>query len=283
MTTSIIPSSSPLRQQLEPAVRDKKLIIFSGLPGVGKSLMVQQAALLAQENGRRVHLLQWDIARMAFEIPEVLARFPEIDGVTHAGIRLAAGQWLRHALADWLAKYSAPEDVLLGECPLIGSRFIEVAQRHDDKLEAVLAGPQASFLVPAPTREVRKAIEMARSREMADPLHEREAANALPNVLDLLMVELRSVAKNMGVQAAGEGSNYDPEVYMSVYRHLLQHRPFAPLWIDELLPVKQSAQVIENKASELIPSAEEVRTCFARYEAMDDEEIESMVSEWWKV
>ena len=69
--------------------------------GVGKSLLVQQLALMAQAEGRHVHLLQWDVTRAAFERPEILARFPEVDGVTHAAIRQGVGTWARRAVHAW--------------------------------------------------------------------------------------------------------------------------------------------------------------------------------------
>ena len=32
--------------------------------------------------GRRAHAIQWDVTRAAFETPEILARYPEVEGVT---------------------------------------------------------------------------------------------------------------------------------------------------------------------------------------------------------
>ena len=57
---------------------------------------------MAHEKGRTVHLLQWDVTRASFEMPEVLARYPEIDGVSHAMIRKAMGLWARDGVVPRL-------------------------------------------------------------------------------------------------------------------------------------------------------------------------------------
>ena len=79
----------------------KSPIMVEGLPGVGKSLYIRELALAAHAAGRAVHLLQWDVARPAFELPGIIARYPERDGVTHAVIRKAVGQWAREAVVQW--------------------------------------------------------------------------------------------------------------------------------------------------------------------------------------
>ena len=67
MSEIIIPEHSTIYSICQKLVKDAKVIILTGLPGVGKSLYVQQLALMAQQSGRQVHLLQWDVARDAFE------------------------------------------------------------------------------------------------------------------------------------------------------------------------------------------------------------------------
>jgi Mrp family chromosome partitioning ATPase len=39
---------------------EKKVVVFSGLPGQGKSFLVQQLAHIAASTGRTVHMLMWD-------------------------------------------------------------------------------------------------------------------------------------------------------------------------------------------------------------------------------
>jgi len=75
------------------ALADRRLVFFAGLPGTGKSLLVHQLVHLATGVGRRVHLLQWDVARPVFEASPAGRRYPLADGVTHAVIRSAAGRW----------------------------------------------------------------------------------------------------------------------------------------------------------------------------------------------
>src|SRR6266481_5104522 len=84
---------------------DRRLVFFAGLPGTGKSLLVHQLVHLATGVGRRVHLLQWDVARPVFEASPAGRRYPLADGVTHAVIRKAAGLWVRHAIARWSERH----------------------------------------------------------------------------------------------------------------------------------------------------------------------------------
>src|ERR1700709_2254225 len=93
---SSIPADSPLSVALAPAVRRHRILVIAGLPGIGKSLLTQQAARLARTAGRDVCLLQWDVARAAFATDEaVRMRYPEVAGITHAVIRLAVDKWSR--------------------------------------------------------------------------------------------------------------------------------------------------------------------------------------------
>src|SRR4051812_26851378 len=158
-SASILSPDSELYRRLRVAATERRCVFFAGLPGVGKSLLLQQTSLIAQEVGRRVHLLQWDVARGPFETPELLGRYPETDGVTHAVIRKAVGVWARGAVAAWEQAQPDHEDILIGEVPLIGNRLIELVQRQTDEVEGLLAGEGALFLIPVPSREVRVAIE----------------------------------------------------------------------------------------------------------------------------
>jgi hypothetical protein len=111
----VVPSDWQPGRTLRDLAARQRVIILVGLPGVGKSLLVQQLALMAQAEGRQVHLLQWDVTRAAFERPEILARFPEVDGVTHAAIRQAVGTWARGAVHAWHEAYSSDAHVLIVE------------------------------------------------------------------------------------------------------------------------------------------------------------------------
>ena len=49
---------------------------------MGKSLILCELALIAGHRGRVVHCLQWDITLQSFNLPQISAVYPEIDGVT---------------------------------------------------------------------------------------------------------------------------------------------------------------------------------------------------------
>jgi hypothetical protein len=196
---SILPSESALFRRLHQAAVASRCVFFAGLPGVGKSLLLQQLALIAGQRGRSVHLLQWDVARGPFETPELLARYPETDGVTHPAIRKAVGLWARGAVDRWDRRAADPRHLLVGEVPLIGNRLIELVQPRSDDVEALLAGAGTVFFIPVPSREVRRAIEAARAREMTSPSHERERANAIPSLVQALWEEVAAVARELAL------------------------------------------------------------------------------------
>jgi hypothetical protein len=303
---SILPADSELYRQLRRAAVERRCVFFAGLPGVGKSLLLQQLALIAVEAGRRVHLLQWDVARGPFETPELLARYPETDGVTHPAIRKAVGVWARGAVAAWDTGHADPANLLIGEVPLIGNRLIELARPRTDAVEPLLAGEWSTFLIPVPSREVRQVIEAARIREMAVPIHERERANAIPSLVLALWEEIATVARELQVQpvgdvthdesrpgpeqGAGTGSSgevevggFDPELYAGVYLRLLRHRQAALLRVGSTLPVQRSVYDLIDVASELIPTPEDVGQVMGEVGALPEAEVEREVANWLRL
>jgi hypothetical protein len=284
---TVLPRDSDLYRRLHGAAAECRCVFFAGLPGVGKSLLLQQVALLAQEAGRPVSLLQWDVARGPFETPAILARYPEIDGVTHAAIRKAAGLWARDAVSAWDRAHPDRREILIGEVPLIGNRLIELVQRRDDDVEGLLAGPGTVFLIPVPSREVRRAIEAARAREMAAPTNARELANAVPTLVQALWEEILGLARVLGVrrdQAASTGaSGFDPDVYAGVYERLLRHRRAERLDITGVLPVQASVYDALGTARDLVPSPDEVARAIAEVEARPLAEIEREVGDWYRL
>ena len=91
----------------------QRMVFLAGLPGTGKSLLVHQLAHVGRGAGRRVHLLQWDVARPVFEASPAGRRYPLADGVTHGLIRKAAGLWVRRALVRWNKDHPDAEDLLV--------------------------------------------------------------------------------------------------------------------------------------------------------------------------
>ena len=123
----LVAEDSPLFATLAALAREARLVFFAGLPGTGKSLLIRELAHLAHAQGRRIHLLQWDVARPPFEASEAGRRYPLADGVTHGVIRLAVGRWARAAVAHWHTQHPGDGDLLIGETPFIGHRLIELA------------------------------------------------------------------------------------------------------------------------------------------------------------
>ena len=279
----VLPRESHVFQTLHQAVLERRCVFFAGLPGVGKSLMIQQAALIAQEAGRAVHLLQWDVARGAFETPGILGRYPEVDGVTHAAIRKAVGLWAREGVRRWDQAHPEARHLLIGETPLIGNRLIELAQRREDGVEPLLAGRQTLFLIPAPSREVRQAIEAARAREMADPRHDRERANAPPTLVRAHFKEINQVAGLLGLPASRAGGDYDPDVYVGVYRRLLRFRHATVLPLTSVLPVRVSPYDLDEVASELLPTRNDVDRLMAWVDGRSQAELQREVDDWYRL
>jgi hypothetical protein len=301
----VLPRDSELYRRLHAAATERRCVFFAGLPGVGKSLLLQQISLLADAAGRRVSLLQWDVARGPFETPEILARYPEVDGVTHAVIRKAAGLWARGAVGAWDLDHPDRQDILIGEVPLIGNRLIELVQRQPDDVEGLLAGPDTLFLIPVPSREVRRTIEAARVREMADPTHERERANALPSLVQGFWEEVAALARVLGVEESPAASpapstapsqergcrgmgdapraEFDPDVYAGVYERLLRYRRFGRLDVTSVLPVQGSVYDALDGVTDLMPSLAEVARTLAEVERWPITEIEREVADWYRV
>ena len=175
---------------------------------------------MAQSAGRRVHLLQWDVARQPFETE----RYPLVNGATHPLVIAAVGAWARGAVAAWDADYRGTGDLLIGEAPLIGGRLMELVRRADDAAEALLSGERARFVLPVPSREARAAIEARRGQSIAAPRHENEAHDAPPDLLRALWQDMNTVAFQLGLAASLESRPYSPAIYRSVYAHLLSHR-----------------------------------------------------------
>jgi hypothetical protein len=278
----VLPPESAAYRRLAAAAQADKAAFFVGLPGVGKTLMLQQMTLLSHAAGRPLHVLQWDVARQAFETPEILARYPEIEGSTHAAIRRAAGLWVRGAIARWAAAHAGDDALLLGEAPFVGNRLSELAHPEADSAEPFLSASTTHFIIPAPTLAVRAAIERRRARDLESPRHAREAANAPLNLLDLLMQDLRSAGAALEIPCAPDAAGYDPAIYLAIYTRLLQHRHVHALMIDECWRVDSSAYDRGIDVTELQPSPAEVAAAMECVEALGPDALERAVSGWYR-
>ncbi|HLW48676.1 MAG TPA: hypothetical protein VKW09_13030 [bacterium] len=249
------------------------MVFVAGLPGTGKSLVIRELARIADAQDRAVHTLQWDVARPAFEAAPAGRRYPVDEGVTHVVIRKAAGLWVREAVTSWHRAHPGANAVLVGEAPLAGGRFIELARTIDDAAEPLLAAESCRFVIPVPSRDVRAFIEAERDRRMAGPHHPREREDAPPHVLRALWDELVSVARTLGIAGAAERGGavpYDPSIYEGVYRSVLARRHTDTLPLTRVLPTAGvSVYEMGVPTVDIVPSADEadraIRTAEAAY------------------
>lgn len=284
MRKIVIPESSHLYESFGQLAREAKVVILVGLPGVGKSLYVQQLSVMAQQAGRKVHLLQWDVTRSAFETPETLAKYPEIDGVTHAMIRKAVGLWTRGAIVDWAEEYSSEEHILIGEATFVGERLMQLAKSYDDSAENLLASGKTQFVLSVPTKRVRNLIEEKRAESIANPQHEHESKDAPPHVLQMLWHEIYSVGYEVGIADKLENQPaYDPDVYRRTYEYLLQHRNSISLSVDEVFEPGGSVYELDAIAGHLQATPEQVTRIMSQLEHESSvEAVQGEVKNWYK-
>lgn len=260
------------------------MVLFAGLPGTGKSLLVHQLVHLARARGRTVELLQWDVARPALEASPAGRRFPLAGGVTHAVIRKAAGLWVRRALREWGERRRGAEHLLIGETPLIGGRFVELAQVHDDGLEPLLTAPACRFVIALPSPAVRAFLEAERERRAASPLHPREREDAPPDVLRALWREIAIVAAALGMPATS--ATYDPDAYRRVYETVLRHRNVDVVPLDVVLPTRElSVYAFASEPPSLVPTTADAAEVIAAAERrhLDHRALEREIARWWEV
>lgn len=278
----LLSPDSDLYQVLDDAAHHQRCVFLAGLSGVGKSLMLKQLALIASGSGRSVYSLQWDIARAPFDRPDILARYPEVDGVTHPAIRKAVGLWARDAIRRWDRAHAGAEHMLVGETPLIGARLIELARKEPDAVEALLASEQTLFLIPAPSQEVRRTIVASRQRDMEAPSNDRDALSAAPTLLDAHWLEIDEVAAQFGIPRAKGVDGYDPSVYAQVYQRVLHHRRTVVLPVLTVLQVSTSAHDLDVITNELIPTPDEVDQTISVVNAYAGAFLQSDADAWFR-
>jgi hypothetical protein len=281
----VVASAADLEAVMAALVRSQRLVFVAGLPGVGKSLILREAARAASGAGRTVHLLQWDVARLAFDSPEIAYRYPERHGVTHALIRRAVGEWARGAVGRWHRQHHDAKHILIGEVPVIGNRLLELVQVQADDVEPLLAGPDAAFILPVPSIEVRSAIERARGKTFAAPSHLRERADAPPELMQRAWHEVHAHAVTLGAAtlSAEQPVRFDPVAYAVVYRHLLRHRQVIMLWVNAQLEARTSVYDLNVPVRELVPSSDEAAAAVAQLERDDRTgDIEQDAARWFE-
>ena len=285
----IVRGDPELRGRLERLAREGRMVFFAGLPGTGKSLFIHQVAHLACAAGRSVHLLQWDVVRPPFEASPRGSRYPMLRGVTHNVIRKAIGVWVREALVTWHHRSPDPGHLLIGETPLVGSRFVELAERLDDAAEPLLAAGSCRFVIPVPSRRVRRFLEAERDRRMKRPAHARERDDAPPHLLRQLWAQLVDVAPCLGIDMGRQRRRprpYDPALYERIYRLVLRHRRTESLAVEQPL-ASGSISVYEFAipTHDIIPTADEVAAGIERVEARypDPGALQHEIDRWYEV
>lgn len=242
---------------LSALAADARLVFFAGLPGTGKSLLIHQLAHLAHARGRAIHLLQWDVARPAFEDSPAGRGYPMERGVTHGVIRLAVGRWARAAVGRWHVAHPGFDHLLIGETPFIGHRLVELARPAGDEAEKALAGAWTRFVIPVPSRVLRAHLEAERARRAREPRHPREREDASPALL-----------ADLWRQLAGADIPYDPAIYQRTYERLLVRRHAVALPLDRRLPTAgMSVYDLAMPTADLLPSEDEVSRAIRDVEA----------------
>jgi hypothetical protein len=258
----LLEPGSPLHAALAALATDARLVFVAGLPGTGKSLLIHQLAHLAHEQGRAVSLLQWDVARPVLEESPAARAYPAQRGVTHGIVRVAVGRWAREAVARWGARHAGSAALLIGETPLAGHRLVELVRPMADAAELLLTDPRTRFVIPVPSRELRRHLEAERGRRAARPLHPREREDAPPEVLRDLWRQLARDAAALGLAAAPGGDGeipYDPALYIAVYRRVLCRRHVDIVPMDTILPAASvSPYDLAVSVDDLRPAPDEV-------------------------
>jgi hypothetical protein len=283
----IVGEDPALLAALESLACEARLVFLAGLPGTGKSLLIHQLAHLAHTRGRRIHLLQWDVARPIFEASPPGRRYPQIDGVTHGMIRLAVGRWARETVARWHRRHPGFAAILIGETPFVGHRLSELAWPADDDAEPVLAAAWTRFVVPVPSRALRTLLETERARRVREPRHPREREDAPPGVLRDLWQELAAVARALeepdSLPRRGEAEPYDPALYRRVYERILRGRHAQVVHLDRALPARDvSAYDFRIPTEDLVPTEADAVRLVREVERLhpDPGELERRIAGW---
>ena len=279
---NIIPTSSPVFKQLDELAANKQIVIFSGLPGVGKSLYVREFHLIAKSHGREIDCVQWDVARKSFETEAIMEKFPIVDGTVHSCFKLIAGRWLMDEVSLWIDEHWESDRILLIEAPLVGHRFIELIQPSKDKeLEKYLTSDKLVVVMPIPSSEVRAKIEAERIRQVKEDA--KVWSGAKPSVMLMLWKMTCGIANEFGKEIdLSVQPPYDSSIYEFVFSKILRHRNFIPLFIDEVFEVpEENEEALHDHDS--MKADEDTANHYAMMiqESYTEEEIDDIISKWY--
>lgn len=282
MANNIIPKSSIIYRELEDIAQSRKLVIFSGLPGVGKSLYIQEFQKIVSGLEKPIDVIQWDIARKSFESDAIAKDFPMGDGIVHNGVKIMAGLWLMETISNWLSINADNDRILLIEAPLVGHRFVELIHKtNNPELEAFLSSESTVVVMPIPTKRVRSIIEEARRQQVDE--NAQVWMGAKPSVMLMLWKMTCGIANEFGMDIDMKGQPpYSAGIYEFVFGEILKHRNFLPLIIDEVFEVpEQDESELHNDGS--LKANEEVSIQFAKRvkDEYSNSEIDNIVNRWY--
>lgn len=251
---AIIPTSSPIYHQLHNLASSADMVVFSGLPGTGKSLYINEFYHMCQSLSRKLTVIQWDIARKAFETEKIMKLYPMKDSMVHDAVKLMGGVFLLKQIKKWYAEKN-DNDLLLIEAPLVGGRFIElVALQEDPNMELILSNAKTQIVMPIPSKIVREKIEAERAKQVDED--SKVWIGAKPSVMKLLWKHVCEIAQEFGKEI-GADISYDPQIIEYVFKKVAKHRNFVPLYINELFDVPPQAETGLHNLSSLKASDEE--------------------------
>ena len=279
----IIPESSPVHKQFIDVINNSKLVIFSGLPGVGKSLYIREFCRIAGAHNKHIKLIQWDVARKAFETDYIMSHYPMGEGTVHNGLKIIAGRWLMRYVKSFIKSSPGDDEILLIEAPLVGNRFSELVHPNADaEVEQFLSSEMTSVVVPIPTSRVRNLIEAERARQVSEDA--KVWSGAKPSVMLMLWKDTCAIANSMGMDIdLNEQPPYSEGIYEFVYSEILKHRNFEALIIDEVFEVPEMDEsFLHSEDSIKADSATADLIAKEVVESMNNEEIDEIVEKWFQ-
>lgn len=87
----------------------------------------------------------------------------------------------------------------------------------------------------------------------------------------------------MGPAGIRSGGGYDPDVYVGVYRRLLRFRHATVLPLTSVLPVYVSPHDLDEVASELMPTRNDVDRLMAWVDGRSQAELQREVDDWYRL
>jgi len=277
-----IPTENKIYKQLEDIAHKAMVTVFVGLPGTGKSLYVNQFHAIAKSFKKEIEVIQWDIARKSFETEALAKIFPMKDGQVHAGVKLCAGRWLIAYLQNWhLRTLDYANKILLIEAPLVGNRFSELAHSQDNpELEKFLSSEQVQFVLPIPSREVRKKIEEDRAAQVSESA--TQWSGAKPSVMRQLWTDTLGIGRRLQLIDSIDGK-YDPNNYKKIYTYILRHRNLRVLEVNQIFDVNIKDEKSLHSLKNVIPSTQKIDELAMEIKTQNltEAEIKEITSHWY--